>query len=151
MTRPQSDLASNRKAYHDYEIIETFEAGIALLGSEVKSLRINGASLQEGYIRCEAGEMWLVGVGIAPYSHFSGSFVHEERRERKLLLHKREIIRLSSRIREKGLTLIPLALYLKGGKIKVKLGLGKGKRAYDKRKKLKEDEIKRDLKRAREL
>lgn len=147
----QKELASNRKAYHDYEILETFEAGIVLLGSEVKSLRLNGASLQEGYVVLKDSELWLLGVTITPYAQApskGGTFGHEERRERKLLMHKREILKLKAKVAEKGFTIIPLSLYFKAGKVKAKIALGKGKKAFDKRKKIKEEEVRREMKQA---
>lgn len=150
MTKKKSDseLVSNRRATHEYEILETFEAGIVLLGTEIKSLRNHGGSLQEAYILISAsGDPILKNASIAPYK-FGSLFNHEERRERKLLLHKREIAKLKSLSTEKGLTLIPLAMYLKEGFVKVKIAVAKGKRAYDKRAALKEREHKRDIDRA---
>ncbi|MCE2982042.1 MAG: SsrA-binding protein SmpB [Parachlamydia sp.] len=142
-----SDLVSNRRAGHDYEILETFEAGIALQGTEIKSIRDHGASLQEAYIKVSGGELWLIGSSIAPYK-FGNIHNHEEKRERKLLMHKREIRRLKIATQEKGLALIPLALYLKQGKIKIRLAIGKGKKTYDKRTDLKEKDDKRRMQQA---
>ncbi len=142
-----NDLASNRKAYHDYEILETFEAGVELLGTEVKSLRNHGGNIQEGYVKVLNDELWLINASIAPYS-FGGVFNHEERRDRKLLMHKREIIRLGDSVAQKGLALLPLALYLKQGRVKIKIGLGRGKKQYDKRKTMVEREKKREIDRA---
>src|SRR5215467_9567647 len=116
-----NDLVSNRRASHDYEILETFEAGIVLQGTEIKSIRHHGASLQEAYVKVTQGEIWLIGCSIAPY-RFGNIHNHEEKRDRKLLMHKREINRLKVAAQEKGLTIIPLALYLKQGRIKVRLG-----------------------------
>ena len=147
MKSKSTDLASNRKAYHDYEILETFEAGIELLGTEVKSLRNHGGNLQEGYVKCLRGEIWLVNSSIAPYA-FGGVYNHEERRERKLLMHRREIDRLNADVAQKGLSLLPLALYLKKGRVKIKIGLGRGKKKYDKRKAMVEREKKREMDRA---
>ena len=139
-----SELVSNRAAYHHYEVLDKFEAGIALKGTEVKSLRGNGGSLQESYIKVKLGELWLVGAHIAHYRH--GNIQnHEERRERKLLMHKREIMRLKGKVSEKGYALVPLSLYLKKGKIKILIGLGKGKKAYDKRQELKSKDAKRSV------
>ena len=107
----QSELVSNRKASHDYEILETYEAGIVLLGTEVKSLRASGGNLAEAYVRIIGEEIWLVGSSIAPFK-YGGVFNHEERRDRKLLMHKKEILRLQESVRVKGLTLIPLSLYI---------------------------------------
>jgi SsrA-binding protein len=142
-----SELVSNRRALHDYEILETFEAGIALLGTEIKSLRDHGGGLQDAYVLVSDGEVWLKGASIAPY-RFGNIFNHEEKRDRKLLLHKREILKLKSLSAEKGLTLIPLSLYLKQGRVKVKIASARGKKAYDKRAALKEREHKRAIDRA---
>ncbi len=140
------DLVSNRKAYHNFEILDTFEAGMVLMGSEVKSLRNHQGSLQEAYVLLsEQNEVILKNATIAPYAYGS-HFVHEERRERKLLLHKREIQKLKTATKIKGLTIIPLAIYTKQGKIKIKIGIARGKRLYDKRADLKEKEIKRTIK-----
>ncbi len=143
-----SELVSNRKATHDYEILETYEAGIVLLGTEIKSLRNHGGSLQEAYVLItDSGEAILKNASIAPY-RFGNLFNHEERRDRKLLLHKREMAKLKTLSQEKGLTLIPLGMYLKNGFVKVKVAVAKGKRSYDKRAALKEREHKRDIDRA---
>jgi len=141
------DLVSNRKAFHHYEILNTFEAGIILLGTEIKSLRNHGGNLQEAYVVFYKGEPHLKNASIAPY-RFGSIFNHEEKRERKLLLHKREIIKLQNATQEKGLTVIPLSFYLKKGLVKVKLGIGRGKKLYDKRAALKERELKRDVDRS---
>ena len=141
MSKKSGDLVSNRKARHDYEILETFEAGIALLGTEIKSLRDNGGALQEAYIKVLANELFLINCSIAPY-RFGNIHNHSERRDRKLLMHKREIKKLKSATQEKGLTLVPLALYLKNGRVKVKLALAKGKKTIDKRHSIKEREEK---------
>lgn len=133
------ELASNRKAFHNYEILETFEAGLALLGSEVKSIRNRSASLQESYVVFSDNAAILKNASIAPYSH-AGSFPHEERRNRKLLLHKNEITKLRKYAEEKGLTIIPLSLYLKAGLIKIKIAVAKGKKEYDKREAIKKRE-----------
>ncbi|MFI0435185.1 MAG: SsrA-binding protein SmpB [Parachlamydiaceae bacterium] len=141
------DLASNRRATHDYEILETFEAGIALQGTEIKSIRNHGASLQEAYIKVLKGEIWLVGSSIAPY-RFGNIHNHEEKRDRKLLMHKREINRLKIASQEKGLTLIALAMYLKNGRIKLRIATAKGKKTVDKRHDLKERDDKRSIQQA---
>lgn len=141
------ELASNRKAYFNYEIIENFEAGIILQGTEVKSLKEGGGNLQDGYVVIKSDELWLIQVSIAPY-RFGNIHNHEEKRERKLLMHKKEILKLERLMQEKSLTLIPLSIYLNKGKIKVKLGLAKGKKKYDKRQAIHEREEKRDLARA---
>ena len=141
------DLISNRKAFHEYEIVETYEVGIVLLGTEIKSLRANGGSLQEAFISVERGELWLIGSSIKPYS-FGGAYNHEERRKRKLLAHAREILKIGSAIQEKGLTCIPLSLYLKAGRAKLKIALARGKKLHDKRETIKAREEKRAMDRA---
>jgi SsrA-binding protein len=141
------DLATNRKAFHDYEILDTFEAGIVLLGTEIKSLRDHGGSLQDSYVLVSNGEAFLKNASIAPYK-FGNIHNHEEKRTRKLLLHKKEILKLDSLSREKGLTLIPLAMYLKNGFVKVKIATARGKKLHDKRAALKEREQKRAINRA---
>lgn len=141
------ELVSNRKAYYNYEIGETFEAGISLRGTEIKSLRDSGGSLQEAYVRIIKGELWLIGSYIAPY-RYGNLNNHEERRDRKLLVHKREIERLTSQTREKGVTMLPLSLYLKDGRAKCKCGVAKGKKKHDKRASIMEKEKKRELSRA---
>lgn len=145
-SKGKSELASNRMATHRYEIIETFEAGLVLLGSEVKSLRDNGGNLQESYVKIKNNELWLVGAHIAPYS-FANIQNHEERRERKLLMHKREVQRLKAALQEKGLTLVPLSLYLKAGRVKLKIATAKGLKAFDKRDKIKSRDQKRAIER----
>lgn len=148
MSKKDSELVSNRRALHDYEVLETYEAGIMLVGTEIKSLRNHGGSLQDAYIlTTESGDVILKNASIAPY-RFGITFGHEERRDRKLLLHKREIAKLRSLSQEKGLTLIPLAMYLKNGFVKVKVAVAKGKKSYDKRAALKEKEHKRAIDRA---
>lgn len=142
-----SDLVSNKKATFNYEILETFEAGIALLGTEIKSLRDHGGSLQEAYVRIFDSELWLIGCSIAPYKYGS-IHNHEERRQRKLLMHKKEILKLKEATQEKGLTLIPLAFYLKNGRVKVRIACAKGKKTADKRDSIKEKEDKRRIERA---
>lgn len=141
------DLVSNKRATFNYEILETFETGIALQGTEIKSLRDHGGSLQEAYIKVFAGEVWLVNCHIAPYK-FGNIHNHEERRERKLLLHKNEILRLKTAVQEKGLTIIPLAFYLKNGYVKVKIALAKGKSNVDKRQSIKEKDEKKRVQQA---
>ena len=141
------ELVSNRKARFDYEILETFEAGIVLLGSEIKSLRNHGGTLQDAYIDVKKGSLILVNSSIAPYSKGgTGIFNHEEKRKRVLLMHKREIGKLSSQVQEKGLTLIPLSIYLNAkGIAKVKIALVKGKKSHDKRASFKEKEARRSM------
>lgn len=127
-----SAVSVNRKARHDYEILDTHEAGISLLGSEVKSLRSGEANLKESYVKLQNGEIFLVGCYIQPYSH-SPDDAHRARRQRKLLMHRREIDRLAGELSKKGLTLIPLKLYFKDGRCKVQIGVAKGKKQHDKR------------------
>jgi SsrA-binding protein len=147
MTSTNSDLVSNRRALHDYEVLDTFEAGIVLVGTEIKSLRNHGGSLQDAYVLVSDGIVILKNASIAPY-RFGNIHNHEEKRDRKLLLHKKEIVKLKNASQEKGLTLIPLGIYLKQGFAKVKIGVCKGKRTFDKRAALKEREHKRDIDRA---
>ena len=143
MGKGKGDLVSNRKAFHDYEVIETFEAGIQLKGTEIKSLRDNGGTLQQAYVKLLKGELWLIGAKIAHYK-YGNIHDHEEQRDRKLLIHKRELKQMGVATKEKGLTLIPLGMYLKKGWVKVKVAIAKGKKAADKRHVLKErDELKR--------
>lgn len=139
-----SDLVSNRRATFNYEVLETFEAGIALTGTEIKSLRNNGGTIHDAYVRVLDGEAWLIGCNIAPY-RFGNIYNHEEKRERKLLLHKREIAKLETAQQEKGLALIPLSFFLKNGYVKVKIAIGKGKKTHDKREATKERDDKRDM------
>ncbi|MBU6384030.1 MAG: SsrA-binding protein SmpB [Verrucomicrobia bacterium] len=141
------ELVTNRKASHDYEILETFEAGLILLGSEIKSLRNHGGSLQDAYVDVRGGDITLLNASIAPYSKGGTSiFNHEERRPRKLLMHKREIEMLRKKVHEKGLTVIPLAIYLnKKGIAKVRIALAKGKKSHDKRAALKEKADRRSM------
>lgn len=141
------DLVSNRKAFHNYEILETFEAGIVLLGTEIKSLRDHGGSLQDAYVVLHHGEAWLKNTSIAPYK-FGNIHNHEDKRERKLLLHKREILKLKTSAEEKGLTIVPLSMYLSKGIVKVKIAIARGKKAYDKRAAVKSREDKRAIERA---
>lgn len=144
MSKKDAELVSNRKATYNYEIMETFEAGIVLQGTEIKSLRDNGGSLQEAYVRVMGNELWLIGASIAPY-RFGNVHNHEERRDRKLLMHKREIERLRVATQEKGLALIALSLFLKEGRAKVRVAICKGKKNYDKREAVKERDEKRNM------
>ena len=137
-------IAQNKKGRHDYFIDEVFEAGLVLIGTEVKSLRAGRATLTDGYASVEDGELWLSGVHIPEYNE--GSWTnHEPRRKRKLLLHKREVSRLIGTLKEGGLTLIPLSLYFKDGKAKVEMGLARGKKAHDKRASLMEKQAIREV------
>jgi SsrA-binding protein len=140
-------IAKNKKARFEYFIEDTFEAGLVLVGTEVKSLREGRASLKDSYGQIKNGEIFLVGAHITPYSHGTHTN-HEPERERKLLLHKREIKRLYGKSRERGYTLVPLSLYFKKGRAKLEMGLGKGKAKYDKREAIKRKDEKRDMERA---
>ncbi|MBS0621571.1 MAG: SsrA-binding protein SmpB [Verrucomicrobia bacterium] len=140
------ELVRNRRAYHDYEILETYETGIVLYGTEVKSLREGGGSLQEAYVRITEGQLWLVSASIAPYK-YGNIMNHEERRLRKLLMHGKEIQRLKSWAQEKGQTLVPLLFYLKEGRVKLLIGRAKGKKQHEKRQAIKEKEVKRSIER----
>lgn len=143
----QKIVATNRKAYHEYFIDETYEAGLVLSGTEIKSVRAGKVSLREGYARVAGGEAWLVDVHIAPYEH--GSYYNlEPTRRRKLLLHREEIDRLRGKINERGYTVVPLRIYIKGGLAKVELGLARGKKLYDKRTSIAERDAKRQIERA---
>jgi SsrA-binding protein len=141
---PQRISISNRKARHDYFIIEAFEAGIILTGTEVKSLRQGNANLQDSYAELRSGEVWLEGMHINPYEHGS-IYNHEPRRKRKLLLHKKQIRKLLGGLKEKGLTLVPLSVYFKGPYAKVELALARGKKSYDKREAIAKRESDRNL------
>jgi len=141
-------VAQNRRARHDYEILETVEAGLALVGSEVKSLRDGKCQLKDSYARVEGGEAWLFGVHIPPYAFATGFGAHDPERRRKLLLHHREIAELGDRVAREGLTLVPLAVYFRGGKAKVELALARGRKTYDKRHALAERDARREQERA---
>lgn len=140
-------VTTNRKAHHDYHILERIEAGIALQGTEVKSLRAGRINLKDSYAEFRDGELFLVGVHISPYEQ-GNRFNHDPERVRKLLLHRREILRYGLKAREKGLTVVPLRVYFKDRRAKVELALVKGKKAYDKRAAIAQREAKRDLDRA---
>lgn len=141
------DVAVNRRAYHDYFIDETYEAGLALLGTEVKSLRAGRANLSDGYVRIESNEAWLENVHISPYAQ-GGYANHEPLRPRKLLLHGDEIAGLIGKVKQRGYTLIPLRLYFARNRAKVEVGLARGKRQYDKRQALAAADAKREMDRA---
>jgi SsrA-binding protein len=140
-------IATNRKAYHDYEILETHEAGIVLRGTEVKSLRESQVNFRDCYAAVDNGEAWLIGCYIAPYHHGTDAN-HDPERDRKLLLHAREISRLAGKAAERGLTIVPLKLYFKGGRAKIELGLARGKKLHDKRATLRERESRREMDKA---
>ncbi len=137
-------LAQNRKARYQYFIEETFETGIVLQGTEVKSIRLGRVNLKDSYARIENGELFLYEMHISPYAYGS-SFNHDPLRTRKLLMHRREINRLAGYVQEKGYTLVPLSLYLKNGKVKIELALAKGKKAFDKRRAIAERDAQREM------
>jgi SsrA-binding protein len=143
----EKTVSLNRKALHDYEIFERVEAGLALTGSEIKSIREGKVSLQEAFARAERGEIWLLGAHIAQYKAAS-YFGHEPTRPRKLLLHKAEIRELTRSMEQRGLTLVPLRLYLKDGVAKIELGLARGRKQYDKRQAIAKREADREMQRA---
>jgi SsrA-binding protein len=143
----QKNIAENRKAFHDYHILETFEAGIVLVGTEVKAIREGSANLRDSFARMEDGEIWLYNVHINPYTH-RGYSSHEPTRKRKLLLHRREIRKLIGKTVEKGLTLVPTRLYFQNGHVKVALALARGKQAHDKRETIKRREADRETRAA---
>jgi SsrA-binding protein len=145
--KAQANIAENRKAYHDYHLLETFEAGIVLLGTEVKSIREGRVNLRDSFARVEDGEVFLYNVNISPYSH-RGYADHEPLRRRKLLLHRDEIRKLIGKTVEKGMTLVPVRLYYKDGRVKVAVSLAKGKKDYDKRETLKRREVDRETRAA---
>ena len=143
----QANVAENRKAFHDYHVLETFEAGIALLGTEVKAIREGRVNLRDSFARVDAGEVFLYNVHISPYSH-RGYVDHEPLRRRKLLLHRNEIRKLIGKTVEKGLTLVPLRMYFKNGRVKVAVSLARGKKDYDKRETIKRRDADRETRAA---
>lgn len=144
---PEPVIATNRRALFNYHVLERAEAGLALVGSEVKSIREGGLNFKDAYVEYRDGELFLVGCHISPYSH--GSYMsHAPERMRKLLLHKREIVRLGGKVTEKGLTLVPLRAYFKGGRIKVEIGLARGKQAHDKRDAIRKRDIEKETRQA---
>jgi len=145
--KAQTSIAENRKAFHDYHLLETFEAGIVLLGTEVKAIREGRVNLRDSFARVEDGEVFLYNVNISPYSH-RGYADHEPLRRRKLLLHRDEIRKLIGKTVEKGMTLVPVRLYYKNGRVKVAVSLAKGKKEYDKRETIKRREADRETRAA---
>jgi SsrA-binding protein len=141
------NICRNRRALHEYEILDQLECGIVLVGTEVKSLRDGHASLEESFARIDNGEVWLIGSEIPEYTH-GNRLNHKPKRPRKLLLHRREIDRFAGKASERGLTLVPLRMYFKDGKAKVELAVAKGKQAHDKREAMKKADAKRDMDRA---
>jgi SsrA-binding protein len=145
--KAQKVIADNRKALHDYHILDEWEAGVALLGTEVKAIREGRVNLRDSYARLDKGEVWLTNVHISVYSH--ADYVRtDERRQRKLLLHRHEILKLTGKVAEKGLTLVPLRMYFKNGRVKVALALVKGKQAHDKRETIRKREVDRETRAA---
>jgi SsrA-binding protein len=143
----EKTITVNRKAQHDYYILEKLEAGIVLTGTEIKAIRDGRVNLRDAYARPERGEMWLVGAHIGPCPA-AGRFSHEPGRRRKLLLHRKQILELAQEVEEKGLTLVPLRLYLKSGRAKVELALARGRRQYDRRQAIARREAEREMRRA---
>lgn len=141
-------VANNRQARFQYEILDTYEAGVALVGTEVKSIREGKVNLQDGFANVKRGEVWLHNVHISPYRMTSLTFNHDPRRVRKLLLHRQEIRKLIGQTEQKGLTLVPLKMYFKNGRVKVAIALGRGKKLHDKRDSLKKKQDKREMARA---
>jgi len=139
-------VATNRKARHDYHILDTYEAGMVLTGSEIKSVRTGSVNLRESHVAVRGGELWLVNCHIAPY-HQAGLMNHEPRRDRKLLMHRRQIDRLAGDVQEPGYTIVPLRMYLKNNRAKVEIALVRGKRQYDKRQAIAKRESDRQIRR----
>ena len=141
-------VAANRKASHDYEILEKIEAGISLTGTEIKSIRAGGAHIREAYARPQHGTMWLYNAHIAPYAAGGAYLNHEPTRPRRLLMHRKQIVEWASEMAEKGLTVVPLTMYLKDGMAKVELGLVRGRKQYDKRQAIAKRDSQREMQRA---
>ena len=140
-------IATNRKAFFNYEVLDRAEAGVSLVGTEVKSVREGGLNFRDSFVEFRGGELFLVGCRIGPYSH--GNLLnHAEGRDRKLLLHKREILKLGGKVTEKGFTLVPLRAYFKNGRVKVEIGLARGKKAHDKRESIKRKDVERETRQA---
>lgn len=143
----QAAISTNRKAFFNYEIFERAEAGVVLAGSEVKSIRDGGLNFRDSFVEMKSGELFLVGCFIGPYSH-GNQQNHLEGRDRKLLLHKKEILKLGGKASERGYTIVPLRAYFKNGKVKVEIGLARGKKTHDKRETIKRKDIERDTRQA---
>ena len=146
MSKSNNNISTNRKALYEYQLFDKFEAGIQLLGSEVKAIRENKVSLKEAYIRIKNNELYIIGMNISEYSH-KGYSTHEPTRERKLLVHRSEIIKIKKSIEEKGMTIVPTSLYYKNRLIKISFAVAKGKKLWDKRKYKKDKDIEREMKR----
>lgn len=147
MNEGRKIVSTNRKARHDYELLDDFEAGIVLMGSEIKSIRAGKVNLREGYVQVRDGELWLINTHIAAYDQ-AGQFGHDPLRPRKLLLHRKEIDRIISRVQEKGLTIVPTVMYLTRGIAKVEIALARGKKQYDKRETLRKKASDRQIERS---
>jgi len=151
MTKPETpslqSIATNRKAFFNYEILDRAEAGVSLRGTEVKSIREGGLQFRDAFVDFRNGELFLIGARIGPYSH-GNQMNHAEGRDRKLLLHKREILKLGGKATQKGFTIVPLRAYFKNGRVKVEIGLARGKKAHDKRESIKRKDIERDTRQA---
>ncbi len=147
MTTGRKIIATNRKAKHDFEILDTYEAGLVLTGSEIKSIRASRVSLRESFVQPRNDELWLLNAHIAPYDQ-AGRFGHDPLRPRKLLLHRKEIDRIVARVQEKGLTIIPTVMYLTRGRAKVEIALARGKKRYDKREALRKRDSQRQIERS---
>ncbi|ATO45966.1 MULTISPECIES: SsrA-binding protein SmpB [Companilactobacillus] len=145
-TKAANEVANNRKARHDYNILETYEAGIALTGTEIKSVRASKMNIKDGFVQARNGELWLENVNISIYDQ-GNIFNHDPLRNRKLLLHKKEIRKITSSIQEKGITVVPLKVYLKHGFAKVLIGIAEGKKQYDKRETIKKRDQEREIRR----
>jgi len=146
MSKTNNNISTNRKAVYEYQLFDKFEAGLQLLGSEVKSIRENNISLKESYIRLKKNELYIIGMNISEYSH-KGYSTHEPKRDRKLLVHRAEIIKIKKAIEEKGMTIIPTRLYFKNRLIKLSFAIAKGKKVWDKRKYKKDKDIDREMSR----
>lgn len=140
-------IVKNRKAYYDYQILEEYEAGIMLFGSEVKSIRLGNVTLLDSFIYLRDGEVWIKNLSIARYKQVHVAEPHDEKRDKKLLLTKKEISKISREMEDMGITCVPLSVFTKNNKIKIKIGVVKGKKIYDKRASIKEKDIKRDMER----
>ena len=145
-TKAANEVANNRKARHDYNILDTYEAGISLTGTEIKSVRASKINIKDGFVQPHNGELWLENVNISVYDQ-GNQFNHDPLRNRKLLLHKKEIRKISSTVQEKGITVIPLKVYLKHGFAKVLIGIAEGKKQYDKRETIKKRDQEREIRR----
>ncbi len=142
--KPITDITVNRKAFHDYEILSTYEAGLELTGTEIKSIREHAVNLKDSFVLIRDGEAWVNNMHISPYGH-GNIFNHDPTRKRRLLLHKREILKLSQAVQQKGLTIVPTKLYIKGKYAKLEIAVARGKKLHDKKAALKERDIKRDM------